>query len=429
MNFLKALFGPSRRDVWRQLAGEVDGTFHEGGLFSPFAVQARTGDWIITLDTFTSGDGKTNQTFTRIRAPYFNPEGFRFEIYRAGLLSGFGKAMGLQDIDVGHPRFDRDFVIKGDAPRRVRRLFNNRKIRAGIQAQPKIHLSVKGHDGWFSKFPDGVDELHFRAERAIKDLAQLRTLFDLFGDILRHLCYDGRSRPDDVPIHIRRLGAPGGRIRDKYLLWEGDGPRRDAAAELGRLGDSAAIPALASVLWDEDTVLGSRAVEALAGIRHPAAIGPLIPLLGDARRTAGLRFRDGVADALRQLGKGELVDAVSAALGGDSGRLKAYDRGYRGEIIGALGRALEGSSGAHAAHALAEIHAVEALPRLREVQRSVGTRNATGQAVSAAIGKLEARAALPRAAAAADVEVDTLPRSARGPGPDPGTLPRGSQAP
>lgn len=429
MNFLKALFGPSRKDVWRQLAQEVDGQFHEGGFLSPFAVQARTGDWILTLDTYTSGDGKTNQTFTRLRAPYFNPEGFRFEIYRAGLLSGLGKAMGLQDIEVGHPRFDRDFVIKGDAPRRVRRLFDNRKIRAGIHVQPKIHLSVKRQGRWFSKFPDGVDELHFRAERAIKDLAQLRALFDLFGEILRHVCYDGKAEPDDAPLHIRRLRSPGGEVMDKYILWKGDGPRRDAAAQLGRLGDPAAIPALADVLWDEDTVLGSRAVEALAKMRHPAAAGPLVPLLGDARKTAGLRFRDGVADALRQLGEGDLVETVRAALGGDFGPLKAYDGGHRAGIVGALGHALEGSAGVHAANALAEIHAVEALPRLRAVQRSLGTRDATGRAVSAAVGKLEARAALPRAAAAADVEVDTLPRSAGAPGPDPGTLPRGSRAP
>ena len=429
MSFLKALFGPSRKDVWRQLAGEVGGQFHEGGFLNPFAVQTRTGDWIITLDTYTSGDGKTNQTFTRLRAPYFNPEGFRFEIYRAGLLSGLGKAMGLQDIEVGHPRFDRDFVIKGNAPRRLRRLFDNRRIRVGIQAQPKIHLSVKGHGGWFSKFPDGVDELHFRAEKAIKDLAQLRALFDLFGEILRHVCYEGKAQPDDVPIHTRRLGAPGGEIMDKYILWEGDRPRRDAAGELGRLGDAAAIPALADVLWDDDAVLRLRAVEALAAIRHSDAIGPLVPLLGDARKGAGLRFRDAVAEALRQLGEGELVVTVGAALGGDFGPLKGYDGGYRAEIIAALGHALAGPAGADAANALAEIHAVEALPRLREALRSLGARDATGQAISTAVGKLEARASLPRAAAAADVKVDTLPRSAQAPGPDPGTLPRGSQAP
>ena len=77
-----------------------------------------------------------------------------------------------------------------------------------------------------------------------------------------------------------RLSAPGGEIKDKYLLWEGDGPRRDAAAALGRLGDPAAVPALASVLRDEDALLRARAIEALAAIGHTDAIGPLIPPAG-----------------------------------------------------------------------------------------------------------------------------------------------------
>ena len=118
-----------------------------------------------------------------------------------------------------------------------------------------------------------------------------------------------------------------------------------------------------------------------------------------------------------------------AALGGDFGSLKASGVEYREEIIAALGEALVGPSGTHAANALAEIHAVEALPRLREVLRSVGEQGPRGQAVSRAIRKLEARASLPRAASAADVEVDTLPRAAREPGPGSATLPRGSRAP
>ena len=72
---------------------------------------------------------------------------------------------------------------------------------------------------------------------------------------------------------------------------------------------------------------------------------------------------------------------------------------------------------------------MEALPRLRAILTNFGRRNPTGQAVADAIRRLEARASLPRAAAAADVEVDTLPRAAGQPGPDRGTLPRGSRAP
>ena len=200
--------------------------------------------------------------------------------------------------------------------------------------------------------------------------------------------------------------------RTSTILWEGDGPRRDAAAALGRLGDPVAVPALASVLGDEDPLLAARAIEALARIQDRKAAGPLIRLLGDRREADGARVGDRVADALRNLGEGELVDIVAGAFGGDFGRLKAYDGEYRAQVIEALGDALEGVSGTHAANALAEINAVEALPRLREVLRSTGARKPAGQAISSAIKELEARAALPRAAAAADIEVDTLPRSA-----------------
>ena len=420
MNILKALFGPTRKDVWRQLSRELGGQFHEGGFFSQSAVQARRDDWIITLDTFTQGDGKTNQTYTRVRAPYFNPEGFRFQVSRASVFSGLGKALGMQDIEVDHPRFDRDFVIKGNSTRRLRRLFGNARVRHLIDAQPKIHLSVKGHDGWFGKFPAGMDELHFQTLGVIKDLARLRNLFDLFTELLWQLCHDGRAHEDDVRFHIRRLGAPGGRIRDKHVLWEGDGARRDAAAALERLADPAAIPALAEVLWDEDGVLRARAIEALAQTQHQDAVAPLIGLLGDGREADGRRVQGRAAEALRQRGQGELVDAVLAALGGDAGLLNAWRGDYREQVIEALGHALgaglPGFSGTHAANALAEIKAVEALPRLREVLRSTNAQTRRGQAISKAISALEARAALPRAASAADVAADTLPRSARKPG-------------
>lgn len=429
MSILRALFGPSQKEIWRQLSGKVGGRFHEGGLFAASAVQARHRDWIITLDTYTQSSGNTHQTFTRLRAPYFNPEGFRFEIYRASIFSGLGKSLGMQDIQVGHRRFDEDFVIKGTEPARVRRLFDNEKIRRLINAQPRIRLSVKAHEGWLSKFPAGVDELYFQSAGVIKDLAQLRALFDLFAEVLQQVCHEGRAYEDDVRIHMRRLRAPGGRIEDKHILWESYGQRRDAAAALGRLGDPAAVPVLASVLWDEDAVLRTRAVEALTEIRHRDSIGPLIPLLADTRAADGLSMRARVADALRQRGEGELVDAVLDAFAGNFGPLRARGDSYRAEIVAALAGALEGPSGANAANALAGIHAVEALPRLREVLRNIGAGGPTGEAVAGAVKKLEARASLPRAASGADVQADTLPRAARQPGHDQATLPRGSRAP
>ena len=147
----------------------------------------------MTLDVGTSDeDGKS--PVTRLRAPYVNPEGFRFTIYRKGFFSDLGKLLGMQDIEVGDPEFDEAFIIKGNDESKVRDLFANPKIRQMIQAQPKIRLDVKDSEGWFGpKFPEDVDELHFQVVGVIKDVERLKSLFDLFAAVLDQLCRIGSA--------------------------------------------------------------------------------------------------------------------------------------------------------------------------------------------------------------------------------------------
>src|SRR5262249_11682372 len=129
-----------------------------------------------------------------IRAPFVNPEGFRFTIYRKWCFSKLGKLLGMQDIEVGVPEFDEAFIIKGNDEDRVRTLFSDPNIRQMIQDQPTIRLAVKDSDGWFGpKFPEDVDELHFQAVGMIKDMRRLRALLDLFAAMLDRLCKIGSA--------------------------------------------------------------------------------------------------------------------------------------------------------------------------------------------------------------------------------------------
>jgi hypothetical protein len=129
-----------------------------------------------------------------MRAPYVNPDGFRFTIYRRGLFSEVAKWFGMQDIEVGDPVFDRDFVIKGTDPLRVRLLLENPRIRELISRQPEIHFSVKNDEGYFGpKFPAGVDELYFNVMGVIKDVPRLKLLYDLFSETLDELCRIGSA--------------------------------------------------------------------------------------------------------------------------------------------------------------------------------------------------------------------------------------------
>ena len=171
-------FGPSKDEVWQQLSQEIGAEFVEGGFWKGSKVQVHVGPWTVTLDICSDGESQA----TRLRAPYVNPEGFRFTIYRKGFLSDLGKLLGMQDIEVGDPEFDEAFILKGNDESRVRDLFANPKIRQMIQAQPKIRLDVKDSEGWFGpKFLENVDELYFEVLGVIKDAERLKALFDLFG--------------------------------------------------------------------------------------------------------------------------------------------------------------------------------------------------------------------------------------------------------
>src|SRR5688572_21073456 len=102
MGALRRLFGPSRQAIWRQLSAEIDAQYVQGALWKGERVQATHGEWTVTLDTYRVSANNTLIWFTRMRAPYVNPDGFRFTVYRQGLAGELAKWFGMQDVLVGH---------------------------------------------------------------------------------------------------------------------------------------------------------------------------------------------------------------------------------------------------------------------------------------------------------------------------------------
>jgi hypothetical protein len=78
---LLRLFGPSREEIWRQLASEINANYVDGNFFNRSKVQATHAGWVITL----SEEGKYHHT--HMRAPFLNPGGFRINLYRNGIFN------------------------------------------------------------------------------------------------------------------------------------------------------------------------------------------------------------------------------------------------------------------------------------------------------------------------------------------------------
>lgn len=201
MGILRDLFGPSKAEVWQQLSLEIGGNFDPGGFWSGAKVQGFHSQWVITLDTFTVNHGKSHSTYTRMRAPYVNPDGFHFTVYRKGLFSGLAMLFGTQDVSVGHGQFDDDFIIQGNDEKKVVALFANSRIRELLAAQPAIYFTVKDDEGWFgTTFPQGTDELYLKIHGVIRDIERLRQLYELYAEILDQLCRIGSAYKGDPGV-------------------------------------------------------------------------------------------------------------------------------------------------------------------------------------------------------------------------------------
>jgi hypothetical protein len=189
---LESLFGPSKDEIWNRLAQELGkGEFIKGNFWQGTRdkVEVEFKNWIITLDTHTVSTGKSTTVFTRIRAPYLNKDGFRFRIYRKMLFSGIAKFFGMQDIEVGYPEFDHNFIIQGNDEQKVKKLFSNQNIRDLINLQPAINFWVRDDEGFFARrYPEGVDLLSFQVLGVLKDLDRLKNLYELFSETLHYLC-------------------------------------------------------------------------------------------------------------------------------------------------------------------------------------------------------------------------------------------------
>jgi len=200
---LMGLFGPSKKEIWQQLANEIQADYINNGFWSGDRVEAHVDNWIIILDTYTVSTGKSSITYTRMRAPFINFSNFYFKIYRAGFFSGLGKILGMEDINIGYEEFDEDFVIKSNNEEKIKQLFSDKTIRDLVEMQPQINLEIKDDEGYFFKhFPEGVDELYFEVTGVMKDIDRLKELYELFAEVLKELCSMGLASAENPEVVI-----------------------------------------------------------------------------------------------------------------------------------------------------------------------------------------------------------------------------------
>jgi hypothetical protein len=96
-------------EVYGALARHYGGQLHSGNWMQrPSVAFDHHGNWV-RVDIHSTG-GKNPTHYTQVHMGWPEP-GFRMEVYPEGFFNRIGKFLGMADIEIGSPAFDRDYII------------------------------------------------------------------------------------------------------------------------------------------------------------------------------------------------------------------------------------------------------------------------------------------------------------------------------
>lgn len=185
-------------DVFMHFSDEVGGEFLREhnllGLRKSPQVLVHVKPWIITFDTYdVAVPGGLGTTSTRVRAAYVSKDVFEFKIYRPGF---FSKLVAMQEFETGYPEFDRAFAIQPYGESKAQAVIENPKIRKLIQSlllNGNYPVLKAENHGWW----DGYQTLCYEEGEIITDVGRLKSILELFSEVLNHLCRIGLATEDD----------------------------------------------------------------------------------------------------------------------------------------------------------------------------------------------------------------------------------------
>ncbi|MGI8980773.1 MAG: RING finger protein [Pirellulaceae bacterium] len=134
-----------------RLARRLGGKVQPGGLIAYPELRFPHGGRTATLKYTAGGENESPRTYLTIPWPHGR---LRSEIFMEGPLSPLRKLIGMQDIEIGSPQFDRQFIITGNDEAAIKafltpdaqdRLFDLLRLDSGTTfSAPGLYLQIAG---------------------------------------------------------------------------------------------------------------------------------------------------------------------------------------------------------------------------------------------------------------------------------------------
>ena len=134
-------------DTYQRVARSLGGRSVSGGVWHRPAIRFSHAGGQASIDIYSTG-GKHQKYYTQLHLRWPDAR-LRCEVYPERFIVGIGKLLGMQDIQIGSPRFDARYLISGNSDEAIRRLLN-REAQMAIDelrqflGNDDIYMSIRG---------------------------------------------------------------------------------------------------------------------------------------------------------------------------------------------------------------------------------------------------------------------------------------------
>ncbi|MFC5269301.1 hypothetical protein [Adhaeribacter terreus] len=180
MENLRQFSGESENEIWQQIAADM----HQQNEILEYSAQINQQDHQVYFDIDIDLGGGFEGGFetTTFMAPVNNSE-LKFHLYPQNWLNEVGKILGLEDVELGYPEFDKTFIIKASNPEKLKRIFADETIRQTLLKYPDCELKLSHeHDK-----PNARNLLTFNLDLALISPEHLREVYHVMLQILEKL--------------------------------------------------------------------------------------------------------------------------------------------------------------------------------------------------------------------------------------------------
>ncbi len=140
MEIIRTFSGETEAELWEQIATDME----EQGDILEYAAEVKQQDRTIyfKIDIDLGGGFEGGYETTTFITTLPTQPALRFHIHPEDWVSEIGKFLGMEDVQLGFPRFDKVYIVKTNQPETLKALFADDEIRATLRELEKCDLKL-----------------------------------------------------------------------------------------------------------------------------------------------------------------------------------------------------------------------------------------------------------------------------------------------